>query len=99
MRLSPRHGFAICLAGIGNAHFFNRRLEAAAAKLVASLEQFPNLAITYRLLAACYAHMGRLDEARDIVERLKTISPVLIPPRLTQFRSAEHRDLLLTGLR
>jgi TolB-like protein/class 3 adenylate cyclase len=98
MRLSPRHGFAICLAGIGNAHFFNGRLEAAAAKLLASLEQFPNLAITYRLLAACYAHMGRLDEAREIVERLKTISAVLIP-RLTQFRSAEHRDLFLSGLR
>jgi adenylate cyclase len=98
MRLSPRHGFAICLAGIGNAHFFNGRLEAAAAKLLASLEQFPNLAITYRLLAACYAHMGRLEEARDIVERLKTISPVLIP-RLTRFRSAEHRDLFLSGLR
>jgi hypothetical protein len=42
--------------------------------------------------------MGRLDEAKDIVKRLRAITPVVVPPA-TQFRNPEHRELLLSGLR
>jgi adenylate cyclase len=52
----------------------------------------------YRLLAACYAHMGRLHEARELVSRLRAITPVVIPDA-SVFRNAEHRDLFLSGLR
>jgi tetratricopeptide (TPR) repeat protein len=86
------------LTGIGSADFFNRRFDAAAAKLLASLEQLPTHVITHRLLASCYAQMGRLDEAREIVIRLKAITPIVVP-RLTQFRNPDHRELLLSGLR
>ena len=54
--------------------------------------------VPYRWLASCYAHMGRLDEARNVVTRLRTVSPVVVPPA-TQFRNPEHRELLLSGLR
>jgi len=75
-----------------------RRFEEAAAKLLASLEQMPTFAVTYRFLASCYAHMGRLDEARAIVERLRAITPVVLPT-VIPYRNPEHRELFLSGLR
>jgi pentatricopeptide repeat protein len=53
--------------------------------------------MAYRYLAACYAHMGRLDEAHEIVERLKAITPIVVPSG-TVHRSAEIRELLFSGL-
>jgi len=54
--------------------------------------------MSYRVLAACYAHMGRLDDAREIVTRLRAITPVVIPDA-SHLRNPEHRELLLSGLR
>ena len=31
----------------------------------------------YRALAACYAHMGRLNDARAVIEQLRTLGPVM----------------------
>jgi hypothetical protein len=42
--------------------------------------------------------MGKLDEARDVVEQLRALSLVVMPS-LTPFRVPEHRELLLKGLR
>jgi hypothetical protein len=49
-------------------------------------------------LAACYAHMGRLDDARGIIGRLRTITPFVVP-RSIVLRNPEHRELYLSGLR
>jgi predicted protein tyrosine phosphatase len=42
--------------------------------------------------------MGRLGEAREIVARLRAITPVVIPNPCV-LRNAEHRELYLSGLR
>jgi tetratricopeptide (TPR) repeat protein len=64
-RLSPHDPLlSRCLSGIGTAHFFNRRYEEVVKLLLMSLEELPTYAPTYRFLAASYAHLGRLDEAR-----------------------------------
>ena len=42
--------------------------------------------------------MGRLDEAREIVNRLRAITPVVVPS-VIYYRNAEHRELFLSGLR
>jgi hypothetical protein len=42
--------------------------------------------------------MGRFDDAREIVERLRAITPVVIPD-VSYLRNPEHRELLLEGLR
>jgi pentatricopeptide repeat protein len=97
-RLSPRDQTGMNLTGMGVAHFFNRRYEAAAANLLVSLQHLSNWAVTYRFLASCYAHMGRLDEARDVVERLRAITPVVVPS-VPPYRNPEHRELFLSGLR
>jgi hypothetical protein len=86
------------LTGIGMALFMNRRFEDAAAKLAGSLERVPNFTISLRFLAACYAHMGRLAEAREIVRRLRAITPVVVPTNL-RFRDPQQKEFLLTGLR
>jgi pentatricopeptide repeat protein len=49
------------------------------------------------ILVACYAHMGRLDDAREIVARLRAITSLVIRDA-SYLRNAEHRELLLSGL-
>jgi len=98
VRLSPRDRTAGRLTGTGIAQFFSRRFNDAAATLLLSLEELPTHATPHRFLASCYAHMGRLDEAREIVKRLRTITPVVVPS-LIPYRNPEQRELFLTGLR
>jgi hypothetical protein len=67
-------------------------------KLLLAIQGDPSYAWPYRCLAACYAHMGRLGDAREIVTRLRAITS-LVTPDLSFFRNAEHRTLFLSGLR
>jgi adenylate cyclase len=89
-------GQAIYVMGI--AHFFKRQFDEAAAKLLLSIQDHPGSPPTYRALASCYAHMGRLDEAHEIVARLRTATPQVVPSELP-WRNPEDRELLLSGLR
>ena len=66
--------------------------------LLLAIQEDPSLPVPYRYLAARYAHMGRLDDAREIVERLRAVTPVVIPD-VSFLRNPEHRELLLSGLR
>ena len=98
LRLSPRDRFGAPLSGIGIALFFSRRFDEALAKLRMAVEQLPTFALPHQFLASCLAHLGRLEEARNTVERLRTITPVVVPSG-SQFRTLEHRELFLSGLR
>jgi pentatricopeptide repeat protein len=53
----------------------------------------------YRGLIAGYAHLGRLEEARAALHRMRLIDPVVMPHCLEMLRIPEHRELLLSGLR
>jgi adenylate cyclase len=97
LRLSP-HFRAIIFLGIGIGYFLNRRFGEAAAMLLRALQEQPSWPPSYRWLAACYAHVGRLDDAQDIVKRLRGISPVTVPATM-HFRNPEQRELFLSGLR
>jgi TolB-like protein len=98
LRLSPRDRMATHLNVVGEAYFFSRRFDEAVANLLASLELAPSFPVTYRVLASCYAHMGRLDNAREIVRRLRAITPTVMEPA-TRYRNPELRELFLSGLR
>ena len=78
--------------------FFSRRFDEAAASLLESLVLAPSFPVTYRVLASCYAHIGRLDEAREIVRRLRAITPAVMEPA-TRYRNPELREPSLSGLR
>jgi adenylate cyclase len=98
MRLNPRAQRGYHLGGIGMAHFLNHRFDAALAVLRISLEEVPAFTPTHRALAACLAHMGRLDEARSTLKRLVALTPV-VSPNVHPFRNPEHSELLASGLR
>jgi adenylate cyclase len=97
LRLNPLRK-APATFSIGLAHFFARRLEKAAAMLLVSLQETPNWAPCLRFLASCYAHLGRMRDAQAIVEKLKSITPDLIPSA-EQWRVREDREFFLDGLR
>jgi adenylate cyclase len=98
LRLSPRARIGTSLLIIGSAHLFRRRFDEAVPKLRLAIQQDPSFPEPYRVLAACYAHMGRLGDAREIVERLRAITSVVIPDA-SYLRNPEHRELFLSGLR
>jgi adenylate cyclase len=98
LRLSPRARTGTSLAVLGGAYFLSRRFEEAVPKLLLAIQEDPGFPQSYRYLAACYAHMGRLDDAQAIIPRLRTITSVVIPDA-SYLRKAEHRELFLSGLR
>ena len=98
LRLSPRAQVGSPLGVIGTAHFFARRFDEAVPKLILAIRQDPSHPHPHRILAACYAHLGRLDEAREIVTQLRAVTGIVIPD-ISYLRNAEHRALYLSGLR
>ena len=98
LRLSPRERIGVPLSVIGMAYFFKHQFDEAASKLLLAIQDQPGYPHSYRVLAACYAHMGRLDEARAIVGRLRAVTPLVVLSDLP-FRNPEDRELALSGLR
>ncbi|TMK28735.1 MAG: adenylate/guanylate cyclase domain-containing protein [Alphaproteobacteria bacterium] len=98
LRLSPRERIGTPLVVLGMAYFLKRQFDEAASKLLLAVQDNPGHPGTYRCLAACYAHMGRLDEAHEIVTRLRAITPIIVPSDVP-YRNLEYRELLLSGLR
>ena len=98
LRLSPRERMGTPLSLIGEAYFFKREFAEAAPKLLQSIQENPGYPHSYRVLAACYAQMGRLDEAREIIARLSVLTPDLVPSA-AQLRNPADRELFLSGLR
>jgi pentatricopeptide repeat protein len=98
MRLNPRAQRGFHLSGIGMAHFLARRFDVALAVLRVSLEESPTFTPTYRTLAACYAHTGRIDEARAIIHRMASLTPIR-EPLVNPLRDPHARELFQSGLR
>jgi TolB-like protein len=98
LRLSPRARSGWPSIIIGSAHFLSRRFDEALPTLLLAIQDDPGFSDAYRLLAACYAHMGRLHEAHAIVARLRAITAQVVP-HILPYRVPEHRELLLSGLR
>ena len=98
IRLSPRYRNATEPILFGLAHFFARRFGEAETLFLTALADMPKNPNLLRYLAACYALTARLDEARQMLDRLRVITPVILQP-IISFRNPEHRELLESGLR
>lgn len=98
-RLSPRDRDRLggALTMLGEAYFYGRRFDEALETLLAAMQEHPKSPQPYRILAACYAHMGRLDDARETIRRLKKMSPAILPT-IVATRNAEHRELMRSGI-
>jgi len=98
LRLDPHDPKGAILAANGIAHFFARRLDQARTMLLLSLQEHPGWVPTHRYLAACYAHLGQLDEAKMMIKRLRALTPVVLPSA-DHLRDPEQREFYLSGLR
>jgi adenylate cyclase len=94
LRLSPRARIGTKLQIIGAAHFASRSFGEAVPKLLLAIQEDPSHPGGYRWLAASSAHMGRLEEAREIVKELRAITPEVIPDA-GFLRDPEQRELYL----
>jgi adenylate cyclase len=98
LRLSPRERTGTSQSRIGEARFFQHRFAEAVSTLLLSIQESPGAPVAYRFLAACYAHMGRLDQARDTIAQLRAITSVIVPSALP-YRNPEQREFFLSGMR
>jgi len=99
LRLSPRTRVGWGLYVIAAAHVMCNRFEDALPGLLVAIEEDAN-PIAYQGLIACYAHLGRLAEAREALGRLRLITPVIAPPasRLVALMP-EFCEVVASGLR
>lgn len=98
LRLSPRSPQWNQNTNIGIAHMFCGRLETAASFLQIGLQENPSYPLANRFLASCYVHLGRIDEAREVVARLRAITPAIMPTTVG-YRDPAQREVFLSGLR
>ena len=97
LRLSPRARVGASLITLSGGHFFTRRFDEAVPTLLLLMQEDPAYSMSYRYLAACYAHTGRFSESHEVIDRLRALASVVIPD-LSYLRRSEDRELLLTGL-
>jgi len=72
-------------------------LKRAVQRLRVAIDDLPVFPAPYRFLAACYAQMGLLEEARTTIARLREITPEVMINYPLPFRDPEHRELFLSG--
>ena len=99
LRLSPRAQASRSSWLIGAALFFSRRFEEAVPRLQVAIEDMPVFQTPYRVLAACYGHMGLLDEGRATLARLRAITADVMVNYPLPYRDPRHRELYFSGLR
>jgi adenylate cyclase len=103
MRLSPRDPFLFdFLACMGLAHFSAGRYEDAADWARRSLQRRPGYIWSSATLAASLIHLGRVDEARDVLDAARRQAPDFSLAALRLTLSAADHDFLermIDGLR
>ena len=103
LRLSPYDDMALLFhSGIARAYLVEKKYEEAVAAARRPLQGNAHWAGTWRILAASYAHLGQLDEARDAVQRLLQIDPDLTVTKakeLMGMRDNVDAAHLIEGLR
>jgi adenylate cyclase len=98
LRLSPHGRFGQVFNVIGASLLLSRRFDEALPKLLLAVQDDPSFPTPYRYLAACYAHMGRLADAKQVVARLRSITSAVVSGA-DCFCNPEHREFYLSGLR
>ena len=74
MRLDP-HYPPIVLHFLAQANFSLGQYEAAAEQLVERIARNPGTDASRMLLASCYGHLGRMDDARAAWAELLKVNP------------------------
>ena len=101
-RLSPLDPFAFSVhLGMGLSHFAAGRPDRAIDLARQALAERPGLTWPYRDLAAYYSAAGKLDQARDALEKFMAFRPVTSVPSLRdglRFMEPSLLDRYVSGL-
>jgi adenylate cyclase len=105
MRISPLDPYNFnALIGIGIAHFWAARYELAAQWISKGLAEKPSATWAWRIAAAAYSHLDRMDDARAALERFIRSNPGVTLSTVAQgstpsAASPLFKKALLDGLR
>ncbi len=100
MRLDP-HYPAIVLHFLAQANFSLGRYETAAQHLVERIARTPGTDSSRMLLASCYGHLGRLDDARATWAELLKVNPefsLTQRARVLPYKNASDFERIAEGL-
>jgi adenylate cyclase len=101
IRLDP-HRSAARLNHIALGLYFSREYEAAIEAANRAIRLYPDFPNTYRWLAAALGQLGRIEEAKDALEKAIAIAPaafeMYISGRVPWMRPEDHAHML-EGLR
>ncbi len=104
MRLSPLDPFfGMMQSATAHAHFYAGRYDVASSWAGMALRDRPNYIDALRIAAASNALAGRLEQARNVLARLRQLDPALrvsnLRDRLGPFRRPEDPAKYEEGLR
>lgn len=100
MRLDPHHP-AILLHFVAQAHFSLGDYEAAAKRLIERIARNPGTDSSRMLLASCYGHLGRAEEARAMWAELLKVNPDFSleqRERVLPYKNARDFERIAEGL-
>jgi adenylate cyclase len=103
LRLDPRDPvFALGLLQIAIGHYFCQDYETALDAAERVIRSYPDFPLSYRWLAATLGQLGRLDEAKQALEKAIAVAPAsfdfYVRGRAPWFRPEDHAHML-EGLR
>ena len=101
MRLDPLYP-EIALYFVAEAHFALGEFAAAVAALERRLERNPNSETSYALLASCFGHQARFEEARAAWAKALKIDPSYSIERrrsILPFKNPQYFEQRVEGLR
>jgi adenylate cyclase len=87
---------------LAQAHFGLEEYEEAAGLLKRRILRKPDTDLSRVLLAACYGHLGRADEARDLWAEVRRINPdysLDYHRRINAYKDSSYFERLIDGLR
>ena len=101
LRFNPVHPMFIYYTILANAHYMLGQYEAAAAAGELAVSRSPN-STAHRPLAAAYAQLGRMDDARRQAEEILRIDPEFTLQqfaRMVPLKNKSDIDRYVEGLR
>ena len=101
MRLDPHHP-ELLFQFLADARFSLGEYEQAIAAIAQRLQQNAQSETAYALLASCYGHLGRAEDARQAWEKALQINPdfsIERRRRVLPFRDPEDFNRRVEGLR
>jgi adenylate cyclase len=103
IRISPLDALNFnAFFGIGCSHFGPARYEEAVAWFRKAISARPSAAFIYRALATALAHLDRLEEARQAVDRFRSSYPDITISKIVDalpFNSADFLNRYCEGMR